>query len=119
MIVTLQQLSVVVKDYIVQKLASSQTGFKRVGLCIGAELVAGYIVNNGLSLKSDLTIGAGLFTEKNNVDLDKAREYLKSAMTNCGPFSIQLPFGLPVVTIEPSDVDELYNILKPMAVPET
>ena len=119
MVVTLQQIGMVTKDYIVQRLASSQTGLKRAGLCIGAELVAGYIVNKGLALKRDLTVGAGLFTDKNNVNLDKAKEYLTSAMTNCGPFSIELPFNLPVVTIEPSDVDEIYNILRPMAVSET
>lgn len=119
MVVTLQQIGAVVKDYITQKLASSYTGLKRAGLYIGAELVAGYIVNKGTMLKHDLTMGAGLFTEKNNVNLDKAREYLQSALSSCGPFSIELPFGLPIVTIEPSDVDELYKILRPMAVPET
>jgi hypothetical protein len=118
MVVTLQQIGAVVKDYITQKLASSYTGLKRAGLYIGAELVAGYIVNKGMMLKHGLTVGAGLFTDKNNVNLDKAKEYLKSAMQNCGPFSIELPFNLPVVTIEPSDVDELYNVLRPMAVPE-
>jgi hypothetical protein len=118
MVVTLQQIGNVIKDYIVQKLASTAIGLKRVGLCIGAELVAGYIVNNGLSMKNNLTIGSGLFTDKNNVNLEKLREYLKNAMQSCGPFSIQLPFNLPIVTIEPSDVDELYNLLIPMATQE-
>lgn len=114
--VTLQQVGQVVKDYIVQKLASKNTGLKRIALCIGGELVGGYISNNGLSLKNDITVGAGLFTEKNNINLEKAKDYLNGAMQSCGPFSIDLPFGLPVITIEPSDVNEIYNLLLPMAV---
>lgn len=118
MVVTLQQIGVVIKNYIIQKLASSYTGLQRMGLCVGAELLSGYIVNKGLMLRNNVTLGAGLFTDKNNVDLDKAKEYLTNAIQSCGPFSIELPFGLPVVTIEPSDVDELYNILRPMATAE-
>lgn len=118
MVVTLQQVGVAIKDYIISKLASSYTGIKRAALCVGAELLSGYVVNNGMQFKTDLTLGAGLFTSKNNIDLEQAKAYLKNAMQECGAFSIELPFGLPVVTIEPSDVDELYNILRPLATNE-
>jgi hypothetical protein len=118
MVVTLQQIGTVVRDYIVQKLASSNTGLKRIGICLGAELISGYIENNGLTLKNDLTVGAKVFTSKNNINLEMLKNYLKNAMSQCGPFSIVLPFNLPTVTIEPSDVDELYNILMSMAVQE-
>lgn len=119
MVVTLEQIGVAIKSYIIQKLASSYTGLKRAGICLGAEILSGYIVSEGLKLKTDLTTGSGLFTEKNNVDLEKAKGYLKNAMQECGPFSIELPFGLPIITIELSDVDELYNLLKSMATIET
>ena len=118
MVVTLQQIGLVVKDYIITKLVSNETGLRRAAMCIAAEVVQGYVVNRGLLLKNDITVGAGVFTEKNNVNLDKAAEYLHNAMQQCGPFSIDLPFGLPNVTIEPSDVNELHNLLKPMAVKE-
>lgn len=119
MVVTLQQVSTVAKDYIVSKLANSYTGIKRMGICLGAELLGGYISKNGLALKNDITIGAGLFTEKNNINLENAKQYLSEAIRNCGAFSIELPFGLPTVTIEPTDVEELYNLLRPMAINET
>lgn len=118
MVVTLQQIGLVVKDYIVAKLASNEIGLRRAAMCIAAEVVQGYVVNRGLTLKNDITVGAGVFTEKNNIALDKAAEYLRNAMQQCGPFSITLPFGLPSITIEPSDVDELHNLLNPMAVKE-
>lgn len=118
MVVTLHQVGSVLKDYILAKVASNEIGLRRAGMCLGAEFVQGFIVRRGLSWKNDLTVGAGVFTEKNNIHLDNAAEYLRNAMAACGPFSIQLPFGLPNITIEPSDVDELFNLLKPMAVKE-
>lgn len=118
MVVTLQQVGSVVKDYIVVKLVSNEIGLKRAAMCLGADFVRGYIVNRGLAMKNGLTVGAGVFTEKNNIDLDKAVEYLRNAMHDCGPFTITLPFGLPEITIEPSDVEEIYNMLRPMAIKE-
>ena len=118
MVVTLEQVAEVIKKYIIDKLANSYTGIKRMGICVGAEILAGYVKNNGLSAKNDLTVGAKIFSEKNNVNLEIAKDYLSSAIANCGAFSIELPFGLPIVTIEKTDVDELYNMLRPMAINE-
>ena len=118
MVVTLQQIGAVVRDYIVAKLASNEIGLRRAAMCIAAEVAQGYVVHRGMNLKNDMTVGAGVFTEKNNVRLETAAEYLRNAMQACGPFTITLPFSLPQITIEPSDVDEIHNLLKPMAIKE-
>lgn len=118
MVVTLQQVGSVVKDYIIAKLVVNETGLKRAAMCLGADFIRGYIVNQGLAMKTSLTTGAGVFTEKNNIDLDNTAEYLRNAMRDCGPFTITLPFNLPQITIEPSDVEEIYNMLRPMAIKE-